>query len=89
MPHKRLVQGLDMTAVYEIPTERWGKFTFSGGYNHFFTWKAEPLEVRGRTTSWELLTPGTFPARPWRDSLEQRISARGMGMERLRFRCHG
>jgi iron complex outermembrane receptor protein len=39
---KRLVQGLDVTAVYEIPTERWGKFTFSGGWNHFFTWKAEP-----------------------------------------------
>lgn len=38
----RLVQGLDVTAVYEIPTERWGKFTFSGGWNHFFTWKAQP-----------------------------------------------
>src|SRR5205807_7193544 len=32
----------EITAVYEIPTERWGKFTFSGGYNHFFTWKAQP-----------------------------------------------
>ena len=39
---KRHVQGLDATAVYELPTERWGKFTFSGGYNHFFTWKAQP-----------------------------------------------
>ncbi len=39
---KRNVQGLDVTAVYEIPTERWGKFTFSGGWNHFFTWKAQP-----------------------------------------------
>ncbi|MFZ1218709.1 MAG: TonB-dependent receptor [Chthoniobacterales bacterium] len=39
---KRHVQGMDMTAVYEIPTERWGKFTFSGGWNHFFTWKAQP-----------------------------------------------
>jgi outer membrane receptor protein involved in Fe transport len=38
----RLVQGLDVTAIYEIPTERWGKFTFSGGWNHFFTWKAQP-----------------------------------------------
>jgi len=38
---KRLVQGIDVTAVYELPTERWGKFTFSGGYNHFFTWKAQ------------------------------------------------
>jgi iron complex outermembrane recepter protein len=44
---KRFVQGLDVTAVYEIPTERWGKFTFSGGWNHFFTWKAEPIEGLG------------------------------------------
>jgi iron complex outermembrane receptor protein len=39
---KRHVTGMDLTAVYEIPTERWGKFTFSGGWNHFFTWKAQP-----------------------------------------------
>jgi iron complex outermembrane receptor protein len=44
---KRLVQGMDVTAVYELPTERWGKFTFSGGWNHFFTWKAEPIEGLG------------------------------------------
>jgi outer membrane receptor protein involved in Fe transport len=39
---KRLVQGLEVSVTYEIPTERWGKFTFSGGWNHFFTWKAQP-----------------------------------------------
>jgi iron complex outermembrane recepter protein len=39
---KRNVQGLDVTATYELPTERFGKFTFSGGWNHFFTWKAQP-----------------------------------------------
>src|SRR5436189_4244070 len=39
---KRLVQGVEATAAYELPTEHWGKFTFSGGYNHFFTWKAQP-----------------------------------------------
>ncbi len=39
---KRHVQGLEATATYELPTEHWGKFTFSGGYNHFFTWKAQP-----------------------------------------------
>ena len=44
---KRLVQGLDVTAVYEIPTERWGKFTFSGGWNHFFTWKAQAVPAAG------------------------------------------
>ncbi len=39
---KRHVQGVEVTASYEIPTERWGSFTFSAGYNHFFTWKAQP-----------------------------------------------
>jgi iron complex outermembrane recepter protein len=39
---KRHVQGIDVTANYEIPTERFGKFTFSGGWNHFFTWKTQP-----------------------------------------------
>jgi iron complex outermembrane receptor protein len=39
---KRHVTGMDLTAVYEIPTERWGKFTFSGGWNHFFIWKSQP-----------------------------------------------
>jgi iron complex outermembrane receptor protein len=39
---KRNVEGIDVTATYEIPTERFGKFTFSGGWNHFFTWKAQP-----------------------------------------------
>ncbi len=39
---KRHVQGVEATAFYEIRTERWGNFTLSGGYNHFFTWKAQP-----------------------------------------------
>ncbi len=39
---KRHVQGLDVTATYEISTERFGKFTVSGGWNHFFTWKTQP-----------------------------------------------
>ena len=38
----RFVQGLDVTVVYEIPTQNWGTFTLSGGWNHFFTWKAQP-----------------------------------------------
>jgi iron complex outermembrane receptor protein len=38
---KRLVEGLTAMASYEIPTEQWGSFTFSGGWNHFFTWKGQ------------------------------------------------
>ena len=44
---KRLVQGMDVTTTYEIPTQNWGTFTFSLGWNHFFTWKAEPLDGFG------------------------------------------
>ena len=38
---KRVVEGLDMTASYDIPTERFGRFSVSGGWNHFFTWKGQ------------------------------------------------
>jgi iron complex outermembrane receptor protein len=63
---KRLVQGLDVTAVYEIPTERWGKFTVSGGWNHFFTWKAQPgvgayHNFLGGFSQAFPLTPGAIP----------------------------
>lgn len=61
---KRLVQGLDVTAVYELPTERWGKFTFSGGYNHFFTWKAEPVVGFGTHSFLGTYNNGTIPLAP-------------------------
>jgi iron complex outermembrane receptor protein len=39
---KRHVEGLEVTVSYDIPTERFGRFIFSSGWNHFFTWKAQP-----------------------------------------------
>jgi iron complex outermembrane receptor protein len=38
----RFVQGLDVQANYELPTTNFGKFTFTLGWNHFFTWKISP-----------------------------------------------
>jgi iron complex outermembrane receptor protein len=38
----RFVQGLDVQMNYELPTTNFGKFTFTLGYNHFFTWKISP-----------------------------------------------
>ena len=61
---KRLVEGLDLTAVYEIPTQRFGKFTLSGGYNHFFIWKAEAVEGRGTTTFLGNYNNGSLPLAP-------------------------
>ena len=60
---KRHVQGMDMTATYEIPTERFGKFTFSGGWNHFFTWKAQP-GVGAFTSFLGNYNNGTLPLAP-------------------------
>ncbi|MFL5239721.1 MAG: TonB-dependent receptor domain-containing protein [Rhizomicrobium sp.] len=37
----RNVQGLDVTSVYELPTQSFGTFTFSGGWNHFITYKVQ------------------------------------------------
>jgi iron complex outermembrane recepter protein len=61
---KRLVQGMDVTAVYELPTERWGKFTFSGGWNHFFTWKAEAADGLGGIDFLGNYNNGTLPLAP-------------------------
>jgi iron complex outermembrane receptor protein len=63
---KRLVQGLDVTATYEIPTDHFGKFTLSGGWNHFFTWKAQPglgeyHNFLGDFSQAFPLTPGSIP----------------------------
>ena len=65
---KRFVEGIDITAVYELPTERFGKFTFSGGYNHFFSWKAQPgvgsadISFLGNYNNGTLpLAPGAIP----------------------------
>jgi iron complex outermembrane receptor protein len=61
---KRFVEGLDVTAVYEIPTERWGKFTISGGWNHFFSWKAQPGIGSATTSFLGNYNNGTLPLAP-------------------------
>ncbi len=61
---KRHVRGLDLTAVYELPTEHWGKFTFSGGYNHFFTWKAQPGQGQAFVSFLGNYNNGTLPLAP-------------------------
>jgi iron complex outermembrane receptor protein len=61
---KRFVQGLDITAVYQLPTTNFGQFTFTLGYNHFFTWKAEPIEGLGTHNFLGTFNNGTFPLAP-------------------------
>ncbi len=62
----RFVQGLDVTAVYEMPTQHWGTFTASGGWNHFFDWKAQPgvgasHDFLGDFSATFPLAPGAVP----------------------------
>ena len=38
---KRLVQGVQATASYDLRTDRFGHFTILGSWNHFFTWKGQ------------------------------------------------
>jgi iron complex outermembrane recepter protein len=64
----RFIQGLDVAANYELPTTNFGKFTFTLGYNHFFTWKASPgpglafNDFRGNYNNGTLpLAPGAIP----------------------------
>ena len=64
---RRNVQGLDLTAVYQLPTQNLGTFTVSGGLNHFFTYKVEAISGLGFTNflgnfnSSLPLTPGGIP----------------------------
>lgn len=61
---KRLVNGLDITAAYEIRTQNFGIFTISGGYNHFFTWKAEAVTGIGSTSFLGNYNTGSIPLAP-------------------------
>jgi iron complex outermembrane receptor protein len=62
----RFVQGLDLAAVYQLPTTNFGRFTFTLGWNHFFTWKAQlgpglPFHNFRGSRGPAPLTPGGIP----------------------------
>ena len=61
---KRLVNGMDITATYQLPTQNWGTFTISSGYNYFFTWKAEPFVGAGTTNFLGNYNNGSLPLAP-------------------------
>ena len=61
---KRLVNGLDVTAAYQLPWTNFGTFTLSLGYNYFFTWKAEPVEGAGSANFTGDYNNGTLPLAP-------------------------
>lgn len=66
---KRLVEGVTAMVSYDIPTENWGRFTFSGGWNHFFTWKGQANPMTPTVSflgNYDNQTPPFMPgAIPW------------------------
>ncbi|MBA3881597.1 MAG: TonB-dependent receptor [Chthoniobacterales bacterium] len=61
---KRLVNGLDTTAAYQLPWTTFGTLTLSLGYNYFFTWKAEPVAGTGTHSFLGDFNSGTIPLAP-------------------------
>jgi len=60
----RFVQGVDVAMNYELPTTNFGKFTFTIGYNHFFTWKIAPLQGLPYNDFLGNYNNGTLPIAP-------------------------
>lgn len=64
---KRFVEGIDMTAIYNLPTNRFGTFTFTVGYNHFFYYNEDagvgmgPTRFLGGNFQSIPLVPGAIP----------------------------
>ncbi len=64
---KRYIQGIDIVGSYELPWDRLGKFVFTLGYNHFFTYKIDVGAGAGNTNFLGKnlvslpLTPGAVP----------------------------
>jgi iron complex outermembrane receptor protein len=61
---RRNVQGLDITAIYQIQTANLGTFTVSGGLNHFITYKIESQPGIGFTNFLGNYNNGSLPLAP-------------------------
>jgi iron complex outermembrane receptor protein len=46
---RRAVEGIDVTAVYQLPTDHFGKFTFTAAYNHLLRFNAQLVAGTGFT----------------------------------------
>lgn len=63
---RRSVQGIDITAFYELPTQSFGKFNFTLNFNHFVRYNVQVADGLGFTDftgtfSSAVLTPGSIP----------------------------
>ena len=64
---KRFVEGIDTVAIYNLPTDRFGAYTFTLGYNHFFYYNIDvgaglgPTRFVGGNFQSLPLVPGAIP----------------------------
>jgi len=61
---KRLVEGLEITASYDLPTEHFGRFIVSAGWNHFFAWKGQAGAASSNTSFLGNFDNRTLPFAP-------------------------
>ena len=48
---RKAVEGIDITAVYEYPTDNFGKFTIAAAYNHLLRFNLQVIETAGFTNA--------------------------------------
>jgi len=65
---RRAVEGIDVTAIYELPIDNFGKFTFTAAYNHLLRFNAQIVAETGFTnylgkfqSANSPLSPGSLP----------------------------
>lgn len=61
---KRLVNGMDVNASYQLPWTTFGTITLSAAYNYFFTWKAEAVDGIGTHSFLGDFNTDTLPLAP-------------------------
>ncbi len=48
---RKSVEGIDLTAVYEFPTDNFGKFTIAAAYNHLLRFNLQIIATQGFTNA--------------------------------------
>ena len=61
---RKAVEGIDITAIYQIPTDDFGKFTLTAAYNHLFRFNTQIIAESGFTNYLGRFQSATSPISP-------------------------
>jgi iron complex outermembrane receptor protein len=61
---RKAVEGIDITAIYQFPTENFGKFTLAAAYNHLFRFNTQIIAESGFTNYLGRFQSATSPISP-------------------------